>query len=685
MHDTPPPGDRKPNHLEGQTSPYLLQHVYNPVDWYPWGDEALERARREQRPIFLSIGYASCHWCHVMERESFEDPRIAELLNRLFVPIKVDREERPDIDDIYMNAIQLMTGQGGWPLNVFLTPQLKPFMGGTYFPPEDRHGRIGFPAVLERIGQAWNETRTEIDSSAERLTQELQRLTLAPADPGAPRPVGEREISRAAAGLAQRYDSRWGGFGAAPKFPPDGALGLLLREHARTGQEVPLEMAAKTLDGMALGGMYDHVGGGFSRYSVDDRWLVPHFEKMLYNQALLVPCYVDGWLVTGKPLYRRVVLETLDFVRRELTDPAGGLYSSLDADSEGDEGKFYVWTADEIETQLGCEDGRLFCETYGVSVTGNFEGRNIPNRLEGEIDETLERRVAPLRQKLLDARARRVRPATDDKILTAWNGLTISACCRAYQAFGRETDLAMARAAADFILRELYRDERLLVSYRRGQAQLNAYLDEHAFFARGLLDLYETAFELRYLEHAERLARTMIERFEDRDNGGFFFTSDDHEALLTRNRSLHDGALPAGASVAAEVLLRLAVHRRNEDLERAARRTLESYRPRVERMPSAFASLLLAAELAWRPPQEIAIVGPPTDPRTSELLSVVRSHFRVCPVIQLSSSPVDDAGLALLAGKKPIGDKPTAWVCRDYTCGKPTTDPAELARQLGDT
>jgi uncharacterized protein YyaL (SSP411 family) len=565
-------------------------------------------------------------------------------------------------------------------------------MGGTYFPPETAHGRIGFAALLRRIIEAWESARGEIDRSAARLTRQLERVAAAPTDAARGARVGRTELARAAAELARRFDPRWGGFGPAPKFPPDGALGLLLRAHAGSGEPTPLEMAEKTLQSMALGGMYDHVGGGFARYSVDERWLVPHFEKMLYNQALLVPSFVDGWLITGRPLYRRVVEQTLDFVRRELTDPRGGFHSSLDADSEGQEGKFYVWTPDEIDEVLGAEDGRFFSGLYGVTPQGNFEGHSIPNLLagplaeravaRGESEEQLESRIEPLRRKLLEARGRRVRPATDDKILTAWNGLMITALCRAHQALGRDADLDSASRAADFVLANLLRDGRLLASFRAGRAQLNAYLDDYAFFARALLDLFEAGFDARHLGRAESLAETMIEHFEDRSGGGFFFTSDDHEALLVRNHSLHDGALPAGAGVAAEVLLRLAIHRGRKDFRRSAERALQASRSAAARMPSAHTSLLLAAELLENPPQEIAIVGSLEDAATRELLGVVRRRLRVCPVVQLAAAPDDDGRLALLAGKQAIGGKPTAYVCRDYACRQPTTDPAELSRQL---
>jgi uncharacterized protein YyaL (SSP411 family) len=693
---TPGPGaaGRKPNHLAGQTSPYLLQHLHNPVDWHPWSEPALARARSEDKPIFLSIGYAACHWCHVMERESFEDPRTAALLNEHFVPIKVDREERPDLDEIYMSAVQLMTGQGGWPLNVFLTPDLEPFLGGTYFPPQDRYGRIGFPEVLRRVRDAWVGRRAEVGRSAGELTERLRGIASGAAFRAAARDargrVGRPEWARAVAELARRFDPS-GGFGPAPKFPAEGALALLLHEHARGGERVPLEMARVTLDAMARGGIYDHVGGGFARYSVDGLWLVPHFEKMLYNQALLVPVYLDAWLLTRRPLYRRVAERTLDFVRRELTGAAGGLHSSLDADSEGEEGRFYVWTPEEVEAVLGPQDAELFCAVYGVTPQGNFEGRSIPNLIDasleqraaerGEAEEALVERLRPLEERLLAARGRRVRPATDDKVLTAWNGLAISAFARAHQTLGRREDLDSARRAADFVLRELSRDGRLLVSWRDGRAHLNGYLDDYAFLARGLLDLYEAAFDGRYLERSRDLARTMVARFEDPRDGGFFFTSDDHESLLTRTRSLHDGALPSGAGVATEVLLRLAVHLDDSALRRAAERTLESYLPVVDRMPSAHTALLLGAERLEDPPPEIAIVGAPEDPRTRDLLEVVRGIYGLRPAIQVAAAG-PEAGTALLAGKQPLGDAPTAFVCRGSTCGPPVRDPAGLARQL---
>jgi len=669
------------NHLAGQTSPYLLQHQFNPVDWYPWGPEALAKAKAENKPIFLSIGYAACHWCHVMERESFENDAIARLLNASFVSIKVDREERPDLDEIYMTAVQSMTGQGGWPLNVFLTPDGKPFYGGTYFPPDDRFGRPGFPALLAAIRDAWATRRDEIDGSAKDITARVRAASAAPAaGPGDLR-VGPKQTTRAAADLKSRFDATWGGFGPAPKFPPHASLALLLREHARTGDPLTLAMVTTTLDRMAVGGMYDQIGGGFSRYSTDERWLVPHFEKMLYDQALLVPVYVDAWRVTGKPLYRRVVLETLDFVRRELTASDGGFYASLDADSEGEEGRFYVFTPAEVEAVLGAKDGAPFCATFGIKLPGNFEGKSIPNLLDGD-DEAVVARLAPLRAKLLAARGKRVRPATDDKVLTAWNGLMITAFATAYDAFGREDDLRSARAAADFVLFQLAKDDRLLVSYRAGKAHLNAYLDDYAFLGRGLVDLYEAGFKRSDLDRAAAFARTLLDRFGD-GQGGFHFTSDDHEQILARTRSTFDDAIPAGSAVAAELLLRLSLHFDDARFRKAGLATLTALRPFAERAPVGCASLLNASAYAeTNEVVEIAIAGPAKAPETKSLLATARGRYIAARVLAWFDPASGPSDLPLLAGKKLVGGRPAAYVCRNYACDAPVDDPSGLAKAL---
>ena len=652
------------NHLAGQTSPYLLQHVHNPVDWYPWGEEALARARDERKPIFLSIGYAACHWCHVMERESFEDHAIAKLLNDSFVSIKVDREERPDLDEIYMTGVQMMTGQGGWPLNVFLTPEGKPFYGGTYFPPDDRYGRPGFPKVLELIRDAWSSRRDEIETAAASMTERLIDAAAATAAADG-KSIGNAEAALAGADLAARFDPVWGGFGSAPKFPPHGAIALLLREHVRTGEPTPLKMAKLTLDKMAMGGMYDQIGGGFSRYSVDERWLVPHFEKMLYDQALLVPVYVDAWLVTGSPLCRAVVLETLDFVRRELTDPRGGLWSSLDADSEGHEGKFYVWTPAEVDSVLG-PDGASFSSAYGISPSGNFEGKSIPHLTDATLPS--REKFVSERAKLLAARAARVRPGTDDKVLAAWNGLAITAFARAHQAFGREEDLESARRAADFVTGSMMSYGRLIAAWRAGRGRLNAYLDDYAFVARGLLDLYETSFEARDLEIAASLARAAIDRFRA-PGGGWYFTSDDHESLIARTQSRWDGALPSGAGVLTETLFRLALVTGDEGFRDAARSTLEGLAPVVRRSPSAFTSLLLASAYDGLDAVEVKIAGSSRDPGLGPLLDAARSVY--LPARAFSRIDTDASG-------RPAA----AIVCRGGACDAPTSSPERLRRVL---
>ncbi len=686
------PKERRPNHLSGQTSPYLLQHQFNPVDWYPWGPEAFQKAKAENKPVFLSIGYAACHWCHVMEHESFENEAIAALLNASFVAIKVDREERPDLDEIYMAAVQSMTGQGGWPLNVFLTPDGRPFYGGTYFPPEDRHGRTGFPALLHALSDAWTSRHGDIENAAAEISSRLAAsVGAASALPGS-EPVGQKQTARAASDLATRFDATWGGFGPAPKFPPHAGLALLLREQARTADPKQKTMVETTLDRMAQGGMYDQIGGGFSRYSTDEKWLVPHFEKMLYDQALLVPVYVDAWRVTGKPSYKRVVLETLDFVRREMTSPEGGCFASLDADSGGHEGTFYIWTPDELKTVLGAADATEFGATFGIATPGNFEGKSIPNLLEGSLakraqaagvtEEALVARLAPMKAKLLAAREKRVRPATDDKVLTSWNGLMISAFARGYDAFHRDEDLRSARRAADFVLQHLVKDDRTLVSYRAGKAQLNGYLDDYAFLARGLLDLYESGFDRRDLDRAAALSRTMLRRFTD-GQGGFHFTSDDHEKLLARTRSTYDDAIPAGSAVAAETLLRLAVHLDDAALRKAGLAALTAMQPMADRMPSAFASLLNASAYANSAGVlEIAFVGPRDAEGTRALLAAARRAFVPAHAFAWFDPAAGPSDLPLLRGKTLSGGKPAAYVCRNYVCEAPVTDPASLSAAL---
>jgi uncharacterized protein YyaL (SSP411 family) len=650
----------------------------------------LQRAAAEDRPIFLSIGYAACHWCHVMERESFENESIAAYLNEHFVCIKVDREERPDIDEIYMNAVQLLTGAGGWPLTAFLTPDLQPFAGGTYFPPDERYGRMGFRSLLERIVTVWGEDRERVLHAGSELTKELQRIANADHGPIDGQPSGTDLIERAVTELTARFDEQHGGFGAAPKFPPDAALALLLRHAHRTGASESSRIAIGTLDAMARGGMVDHIGGGFARYAVDERWLVPHFEKMLYNQALLVPLYVDAFQLTGRSDFRRVAEGTLDFVRRELTDPAGGFYSSLDADSEGVEGRFYVWDLAQIESILG-DDAAFFCRTYGITDGGNFEGHNIPNLLHASLSEqaaqagtdeaTLERRIAPLRGALLTQRERRVRPATDDKVLTAWNGLMITAFARAHQVFNRSEDLASAQRAADFALEHLLLDGRLHATWRQGHAALNGYLDDYAFLGRGLLDLYETDFDRRWLDHSARIAATMLRHFEDPEHGGFFFVADDHETLLTRNRSIHDGALPAGSGVAAGWLARLGDHLDDEKLQTAAQRTLVALRTSASRSASAFSTLLLAADRELSPGFQILIAGSTDSAETSALVQAARSRF--LPHLTLAAGAgAAIEGLPLFEGKRTVDDKPVAYLCRDRVCGAPLEHADDLVAAL---
>ncbi|MGB2987871.1 MAG: thioredoxin domain-containing protein [Phycisphaerae bacterium] len=689
------------NRLAGESSPYLLQHAHNPVNWYPWGEGALSRARKENKPIFLSIGYSACHWCHVMERESFEDPAVAEVLNTNFISIKVDREERPDLDEIYMTAVQLMTGSGGWPLNVFLTPDLKPFHGGTYFPPDDRYGRPGFGKLLGHIAQTWRENSEGVQRSAEELTRAI-RDTVG-RDAVSPGTVGAAILARAAQELERAFDSQWGGFGQAPKFPPSGAIGVLLRQHAHTGDEKLLEIATTTLDRMAYGGMYDQLGGGFHRYSTDRHWLVPHFEKMLYDNALLARVYLEAWQVTGKDLYRRVATEILDYVLRDMTDPRGGFHSSEDADSEGEEGKFYVWTPDEIKTVLGSEAGTFFCKYYCVTEVGNFEGHSILHvprepsefaRERGLSSKELEERMTLLRRKLREARAARVRPGKDDKVIAAWNGMMISALARGYQVLGEERFLKAAERAANFVLTEMVRDDALLRTYRgkgdgrdEGVSKLPAYLDDYAEIANALVDLYEATFDLPWLETADLLAGRMVTDFWDDENGGFFYTSASHKNLLARTKPLYDGAVPSGNSTATLVLLRLSELLGDAGYGQKAEAVLASAGGMMLAHPRGNLNLLGAADFFLYPTREIAIAGKPGSADTRRFLDVIHHRFIPNKVLALVEPGAPGAALVeeripLLRYKQTMSGETTVYVCRNHNCKLPVTDEAALLKIL---
>mgnify|MGYP002400742357 CR=1 FL=1 len=678
------------NRLAGETSPYLLQHAHNPVDWYPWGAEALARSRQENRPIFLSIGYSACHWCHVMERESFEDPDTAALMNEHFVNVKVDREERPDIDSIYMEAVQSMTGRGGWPMSVFLTPEGVPFYGGSYFPPTARMGMPSFQQVLTSVADAWSTRHDELVQSADQIRAQLgRRMGGQPND----RPLDVYLPDRAAEGMAEGYDQAHGGFGAAPKFPQPMNLDFLLRTWKRKGDQKVLAMVERTLEKMARGGMYDQIGGGFHRYSTDARWLVPHFEKMLYDNAQLARLYLESWQATGKPLYRRIAEETLDYVQREMTDPQGGFYSAQDADSEGEEGKFYVWTPEELRDAVGPDDARILATYFDVTAGGNFEGQNILHRSrdldvvaamlripEEEVVAAVER----ARPQLLAARERRIHPSRDDKVLVSWNGMMLRAFAQAAAALGRPDYLLSARRNAEFVLEQMLQDGRLLHSYRGGRAHLNGYLEDYANYADGLLALYEATFELRWFAAAETLVGEILAHFQDDDGSGFFDTSDDHEALVRRPKDLMDNAIPSGNSVTVDVLQRLAALTQRPELEERALRWLSAMADVVQQYPSAFGRLLCAFDFALSTPKEIAIIGPIGDAATAALLGEVSRHYLPNHVLALAAPDDGDTAekVPLLAGRTLVDGRPAAYVCEHFVCLSPVTDPAALAEQL---
>lgn len=678
------------NRLAHETSPYLLQHAHNPVDWFPWGEEALALAQREDKPIFLSIGYSACHWCHVMERESFENEQTAALMNERFVNIKVDREERPDLDAIYMEAVQAMTGSGGWPMSVFLTPEGQPFYGGTYYPPAPRYGMPSFPQILVAVSDAYANRRADIESQAERLTAALARsgqMATAESD------LSTRIPAEAVNKLQQYFDEYHGGFGDQPKFPQPMTLDFAMSQYARTGDLDILYIAETTLEKMAEGGIYDQLGGGFHRYSVDRIWLVPHFEKMLYDNAQLLRSNLNLWKITGRELFRRVVNETTDYVLREMTSPEGGFYSTQDADSEGEEGKFFVWTPAEVEAILGWEDAALFNRAYGVTERGNFEGHNILHiarpleqvaQSAGLTPDEASRRLAEMRGKLFAEREQRIKPGRDEKILTEWNGLMIHALAEVGVALDRPDALAAAEKAATFVLAEMSQtDGKLYRTCKDGQAKLNAYLEDYAAFVRGLIALYEATFGLGWLAEASRLTRLMLEQFGDPDFGGLFQTGLDHEQLVVRRKDFIDNAIPSGNSLAAESLLRLAKLTGNDGYRHEAGRIFLPLASAMAQQPTGFGRLLTALDDFLHPSQEVAIVGDPADPATQALLAEVRRRYLPHTVLALKK-PGEENPLPLLEGRGLVNGKPAAYVCENFACKLPVTGTVELATLLGN-
>jgi uncharacterized protein len=675
------------NSLINETSPYLLQHAHNPVDWHAWNEAALQKAKDEDKPILLSIGYSACHWCHVMEHESFEDEQTAAIMNDNFINIKVDMEERPDLDKIYMNFVQLSTGSGGWPMTVFLTPDGRPFFGGTYFPPTPRYNMPSFQQILLSITNAWDEKRDEILHSANDIVGEIRRVGLMETAGETP----SEDLSETAfQSFVRNFDAKNGGFGGAPKFPAPMALEFLLSFYRRTGNENALRMVLHTCNRMAFGGIYDQLGGGFHRYTVDAIWLTPHFEKMLYDNAQLTRVYLHLYQITKDEFYKKIAVETLAYVKREMTDVKGGFYTAQDADSEGVEGKFFVWTPAEVTEILGERDAPPFLFYYDISEDGNFEEKNILNvknpiaetaevfdLSEEELKESLERG----KEKLFAAREKRIKPFRDEKVLTAWNGLMLKAFAEAAGILDSEEYLDIARRNADFLLENLQTDGRLLRTWKDGEAKLNAYLEDYANFADGLFALYEVSGEVKYLREAKRLADAMIEHFWDEDGGGFYFTSNDHEELLIRSKDYNDNATPSGNSAAADVLLKLAKVFGEEKYERTATAVLRLVTPQIRRYPSAFGRSLDVLEFFLGRVREIVIIGE----RGNDLERYVFENFIPNKVLVLTEEAQENEDfIPLLENRSKLEGKPTAYVCENFTCRRPVDTIESLQAQLED-
>jgi len=682
------------NRLINESSPYLLQHAHNPVDWYPWGVEAFERAKKEDKPVFLSIGYSTCHWCHVMEYESFENERIARIMNERFVSIKVDREQRPDVDQIYMNAVQLMTGSGGWPLSVFLTPEGKPFYGGTYFPPNDMYGRPGFERVLLAIADAWKNKREDLVNSAGRLSESLA----SPAAPAKKIELSPTMLRGAFDRFQNIFDTVNGGFGAAPKFPQPTNLSMLLCYWQRTGDDQALQMVGKTLDAMAKGGIYDHIGGGFHRYATDACWLVPHFEKMLYDQALLSKVYLQAYQVTKKKEYATIAQEIFDYVLRDMTDAQGGFYSAEDADSEGKEGTFYLWDLEQIASILDEDEGKLFNAYYGITEKGNFEeGKSILStatsieQLEKSFHrdrDTLKGILIAARSKVFEQRVKRIRPHRDDKIITAWNGLMLSSLAYGGAVLHEEKYIKAAERAAGFILRVLHKNGRLMRYYREGRVVELGFVDDYAFTIAGLLDLYEATFDAKWLVKAKRLSEEMIELFTDNGNGGFFLTGKDSERLIVRTKSGSDGAVPSGNSIAALALLKLGRLTMNQGFTAQGTKLLESFSEQLQRSPAYSSAMLTALNFWLGPTQEIVIAGNAEATDTKQMLKLLRSKFLPNAVVLLHEQDSGGSDIYKIApfikNQAVIDGRATAYVCENYICKRPVNRIGDLNKMLSE-
>ena len=673
------------NRLANETSPYLLQHADNPVDWYAWGPEALERAKREDKPILLSIGYAACHWCHVMAHESFEDEETARLMNENFVNIKVDREERPDLDGIYMQAVQAMTGHGGWPMTMFLLPGGTPFYGGTYFPPDDRHGLPSFRRVLQSVSDAYVKRRDGVAQTAAQLRQIYDSNLAGARSTGS---LSPQMLESAYRSLTNGYDAQNGGFGTAPKFPATMVLDFLLRYWKRTGAQDALEMAARSFRKMARGGIYDQIGGGFARYSVDASWLVPHFEKMLYDNALLSRLGTHLWQATKDDEVRRVTTEIVEWVGREMTSPEGGFYSSLDADSEGHEGKFYVWSEHEIDSLLGA-DSSAFKTHYGVTRGGNFEGRNIlfvrgdrsATRRSKVDEELLQTNLARARQILHDSRAKRVRPGRDEKILASWNGLMLRGVATAARVFARPDFTSLAVGNAEFLSREMVSKGRVMRSHKEGVTLISGFLEDHAAVALGFLAVYELTFDESWVDRAREIADATIEWFWDDETGAFFDTAKDAERLITRPRDATDNATPSGTSLAVELLLHLSELQQDAQFRRRAVFTLEALAEQMTRFPTAFGHLLGCADMAINGAIEVALVGDAKSAAFKALERAVAAQY-VPSLVLAGGEAGKRSRVKLLADRPLVGGKPTAYVCRHYSCDRPVTEPDALSDQL---